>query len=87
MQSQESKQANCHIKENDMKACPQCNELLIFPRNSECYCEECGYPDEDRSVQTQRQAHEEAAGMNLADSFFKFNNIDPKSKVERIHGI
>ena len=32
-----------------MKNCPNCKELLVFPRNSYCYCEECGYPDEDFS--------------------------------------
>lgn len=30
-----------------MKNCPICNELLVFPREGYCYCEECGWPDED----------------------------------------
>lgn len=30
-----------------MKNCPTCNELLVFPRESYAYCEECGWPDED----------------------------------------
>lgn len=32
-----------------MMRCPICNALLIFPRGSYGYCEECGYPDEDFS--------------------------------------
>ena len=27
--------------------CPSCKELLVFPRNSYCYCEDCGWPDYD----------------------------------------
>ncbi|MFA5027559.1 MAG: hypothetical protein WC713_06745 [Candidatus Methylomirabilota bacterium] len=27
--------------------CPQCGELLVFPRNDTPYCEDCGWPDED----------------------------------------
>lgn len=30
-----------------MKSCPTCKELLVFPRGSYCYCEDCGWPDED----------------------------------------
>ena len=32
---------------------------------------------------TMRQAHEDAAGMNLEDSFFWANNIDPDQIVKR----
>lgn len=32
-----------------MNNCPTCNEMLVFPRGSYAYCEECGYPDEDFS--------------------------------------
>jgi len=32
--------------------CPQCNDLLIYPRGSEPYCEECGWPDEDFGTST-----------------------------------
>lgn len=28
--------------------CPQCGESTIHPRDSETYCEECGWPDENR---------------------------------------
>lgn len=28
--------------------CPQCGESVIQPRDSEDYCEECGWPDENR---------------------------------------
>lgn len=28
--------------------CPQCEETLVEPRDSEKYCEQCGYPDENR---------------------------------------
>jgi len=27
--------------------CPQCGDLLIYPRGDTPYCEECGYPDEN----------------------------------------
>lgn len=27
--------------------CPQCGSDLVYPRGHECYCEECGWPDED----------------------------------------
>jgi len=27
--------------------CPQCGELLVFPREEAPYCEDCGWPDED----------------------------------------
>jgi hypothetical protein len=30
--------------------CPQCGEAVIFPRDSEAYCEECGWPDENRMI-------------------------------------
>ena len=28
--------------------CPQCESKLVEPRESEKYCEKCGYPDENR---------------------------------------
>jgi ribosomal protein L37E len=28
--------------------CPQCGEDLVQPRDSKAYCEECGYPEENR---------------------------------------
>lgn len=31
--------------------CPQCGEPVIQPRDSEDYCEECGWPDENRIPQ------------------------------------
>jgi len=31
---------------------------------------------------TNREAHEEAAGMNLDPSFFTFNNIDPDAEYQ-----
>jgi hypothetical protein len=31
--------------------CPQCGESVIQPRDSEDYCEECGWPDENRIPQ------------------------------------
>jgi uncharacterized OB-fold protein len=27
--------------------CPECGELLVYPRGDDPYCEECGWPDED----------------------------------------
>lgn len=27
--------------------CPQCGELLVYPRGEDPYCEDCGWPDED----------------------------------------
>jgi hypothetical protein len=33
---------------------------------------------------TNREAHEEAAGMNLDDSFFKYNNIDPDAEYTEV---
>lgn len=32
--------------------CPQCNESIIQLRSGENYCEECGWPDENREHQT-----------------------------------
>ena len=29
--------------------CPQCNSVLVEPRGLEKYCEECGFPDENRA--------------------------------------
>ena len=40
--------------------------------------------DSKRVEQTQRQAHEEAAGMRLSDSFFEFNNINPDEIVKAV---
>lgn len=31
--------------------CPQCGEPVIQPRDNEDYCEECGWPDENRIPQ------------------------------------
>lgn len=31
---------------------------------------------------TNREAHEKAAGMNLDEMFFRFNNIDPDAECE-----
>lgn len=28
--------------------CPQCGESTVKPRDSEAYCEDCGWPDENR---------------------------------------
>ena len=28
--------------------CPQCNSILVEPRESEKYCEDCGFPEENR---------------------------------------
>jgi hypothetical protein len=33
---------------------------------------------------TNREAHEEAAGMGLEDAFFRFNKIDPDAPAERV---
>jgi len=33
---------------------------------------------------TNREAHEEAAGMNLSTEFFTFNGIDPDAEYEEI---
>lgn len=30
--------------------CPQCGSLVIQPRDSEDYCEECGWPDDNRTL-------------------------------------
>lgn len=32
---------------DDNGACPQCGEMLVFPRGGIAYCEDCGWPDED----------------------------------------
>lgn len=32
--------------------CPQCKSTLVEPRDSEKYCEDCGFPDENRCVFT-----------------------------------
>lgn len=29
--------------------CPQCNTILVEPRGLEKYCEDCGFPDENRA--------------------------------------
>ena len=31
-----------------IKICPQCGDPVIQPRDSEEYCENCGWPDENR---------------------------------------
>lgn len=39
--------------------CPQCGEHVIRPRDSDEYCEECGWPDENREpdpMETQEKA-------------------------------
>jgi uncharacterized OB-fold protein len=33
--------------ETEKARCPQCGELLVFPKGEEPYCEDCGWPDED----------------------------------------
>ena len=35
-----------------MNKCPQCEQSLIKPRCSNAYCENCGFPDENRCVFT-----------------------------------
>jgi len=30
-------------------SCPQCGDTLVFPRGLEPYCENCGWPDENRA--------------------------------------
>jgi exosome complex RNA-binding protein Csl4 len=32
----------------ELMKCPQCEADLIEPRGYERYCEECGYPEENR---------------------------------------
>lgn len=27
--------------------CPSCKSLLVFPRDNQSYCEDCGWPEED----------------------------------------
>lgn len=27
--------------------CPVCSSLLVYPRSSYCYCEDCGWPEVD----------------------------------------
>jgi len=34
-------------KQSKKQVCPQCGELLVFPKGDEPYCEDCGWPDED----------------------------------------
>ena len=31
-----------------MENCPQCSALLVHPREGESYCENCGFPNENR---------------------------------------
>lgn len=37
------------LKKDVIIPCPQCNSWigLKYPRDSKCYCEDCGWPDED----------------------------------------
>ena len=35
--------------EEKASKCPQCGAAKIYPRGNEPYCEECGWPDEDRT--------------------------------------
>jgi hypothetical protein len=54
--------------------CPQCGEPIIQPRDSEMYCENCGWPDENREDDVsewpcqQSQGGKDAAVMDLDDS-------------------
>lgn len=41
------KQHESDTKVKIMK-CPQCSEVLVEPRETEKYCERCGYPEENR---------------------------------------
>lgn len=34
--------------QESLKNCPVCKELVVFPRDSKPYCEECGWPDDIR---------------------------------------
>lgn len=36
------------LEQEKARLCPQCKEPLITPRDSKPYCENCGYPDENR---------------------------------------
>jgi len=33
------------VFKNNIDKCPNCDELLVFPRGGSAYCEECGWPD------------------------------------------
>jgi hypothetical protein len=35
------------IMKKPLEKCPACKELLVFPRGTHCYCEDCGWPEED----------------------------------------
>jgi hypothetical protein len=54
--------------END---CPICKARLIFPRNSYCYCEECGWPDEVRPSEEEEQTKEKARKWDRTLEWFR----------------
>ncbi|WP_394794906.1 hypothetical protein [Armatimonas sp.] len=73
----------------DKPACPLCDHGMSPAITiGAMHCENCGFapsapqsrPLETRpAIKTMRQAHEEAAGMGLEESFFTFNRIDPNA--------
>lgn len=42
----ESSQQMPNNEQQKKQECPQCGELLVFPRGDDPYCEDCGYPDD-----------------------------------------
>ena len=56
------------------ESCPICKELLVFPRDSYAYCEDCGYPDEDL-------ANEE---LNTEKMFWDFDEERKRTLDERL---
>lgn len=52
--------------------CPSCKELLVFPRNSYCYCEECGWPDNDEC--NEYAYPKEGESLEIHQPFLEFYN-------------
>lgn len=51
MKTKQTKSRRCAVRTcSAPDKCPQCGDPTIQPRDSVAYCENCGWPDEDREV-------------------------------------
>lgn len=64
--------------------CPQCGELLVYPRNDIPYCEDCGWPDEDFGIQKIHTSYDERGELVIKTR--KKHPLDKPKKGREIYG-
>jgi hypothetical protein len=71
-----------HIWVHDDDACPECGSIAFEGVDLPDDLTETNFGNMTKGVEamTNREAHEEAAGMGLEPAFFEFNKIDPNAE-------